>query len=266
MSNSISIITPIHKVPEPEVADRLIDWVMHLPEHVSVIFCVDNSFMGSQVSEWVSSQFHLPSVKIIEGRYGNPGSARNAGLDYLKGTKEGWILFVDYDDFLFVTEAIKAISRKKVGSDPDILICQYETVDDRDTKVKLRIKTRTTFQLVLRLGFWRVIYRTEFLSDVRFPKLRMAEDQVFFSRVMAKNPRVDFRTEILYQYRVGRDSQLTSDAKNNNDLHLAVKIMRNELFLNRHQLAFRLLIFMKQWISFAKFKIGKREKSIRYTH
>jgi hypothetical protein len=64
-------------------------------------------------------------------------------------------------------------------------------------------------QVPKNLGLWRMIFRREFLSEIEFPELQMAEDQVFFGKVLTNSPKIQFVKNALYTYVQGHQGQIT---------------------------------------------------------
>jgi hypothetical protein len=71
-------------------------------------------------------------------------------------------------------------------------------------------------------GVWRMIFRTSCIANYRFPALRMAEDQVFLSKICLTEMKTQFTEKQFYKYYVGDPSQLTRSKEALEDLPLAM--------------------------------------------
>ena len=148
-----------------------------------------------------------PKIKMIEGRFGSPGAARNAGL---RVVDTEWISFWDSDDLADATKYQQAI--EEAGLATDIIVGQYSLNYISQTRSSLGLrKTSSVLDLATELGIWRMIFRRKILMDCTFPDLLMGEDQLFFLDVLRKNPEITFTDKIIYSYSIGSSLQLTEN-------------------------------------------------------
>jgi hypothetical protein len=162
------------------------------------------------------NEFPKLKFELIEGTYGNPGSARNVGLKQAKGS---WVVFWDSDDIAFAPSLFLAI--KNSPSNANVIVGQCKVFN-------LASQQETTTKTVSRVsdlpkypGIWRVIFKNEALSE--FKALGMGEDQLFLAMNIREEDTTHFSSETFYTYFTGNPMQLTSKRSNLKDLNTAIK-------------------------------------------
>lgn len=168
-------------------------------------------------------------IKVLEGSYGSPGSARNAGLALADGD---WIVFWDSDDIgnpSFLSEEVRRPGSEIV----DAFVFGFE-IHSKEKK----IKTWTSWpsspikcidRITLEPGLWRFSFKRSSIQDLFFLDLRMGEDQLFINDFMRKSPELHFSDAVAYKYFVNIDNQLTSDVRAVEELGSAIKVLSNQL-------------------------------------
>lgn len=144
------------------------------------------------------------------------------------------------------------IAIEDLGSISDLIVCRYQNLDHEEILINECKMATSLSELTVNLGFWRCLYRRTLANSVVFPSIRMAEDQVYFSRFISLNPKISFSNEKIYGYIIGGSQQLTrlSDAKT--DLKNAISILHNEVSQSKIHVWFRKQILLRQYISLLK--------------
>ena len=155
-------------------------------------------------------------IILIEGRYGNPGGARNAGLNVAKGD---WIIFADSDDVQHVSRIILDIDRLH---DADVIIGNFEICNEKTGKSAQYLTQNDFNRIALKPGIWRFVFKSNAIKGIRFPEISLGEDQVYLSRIYFEKFQISYSTQLYYSYFVGNSNQLTSKKNNIRDLTIAL--------------------------------------------
>ena len=139
-------------------------------------------------------------IKIIEGNFGNPGSARNAALKFVDSD---WIVFWDADDEPKVNEITKMIriaeSKKKA-----IAIGEFARYDFNEKKYilqkKVKDKSLNLQNIARQPGIWRWAFSKSVIDSIHFPELNMGEDQIYLLRIKFSESCIFYYDEITYIY------------------------------------------------------------------
>jgi glycosyltransferase involved in cell wall biosynthesis len=151
----------------------------------------------------------LESVDLIEGVYGNPGSARNAGLELVN---TDWICFWDSDDF---PDASKYLEMVEIADNKGYLIAKgaYKILKAKINVANLvtepKISNKNFARHIMDPGIWRYVFSRSVYGELRFPPLSMGEDQDFLVEVLLKEKDIYIFGEPVYTYTVGGGTQLT---------------------------------------------------------
>jgi hypothetical protein len=76
-------------------------------------------------------------------------------------------------------------------------------------------------QVAVNPGLWRFAFKSDIAMANKFQELKMAEDQIFLSEALMRSKKIDFLSEIVYEYWQYPSGQLTKDKSAMKDLEAA---------------------------------------------
>lgn len=202
---TLSIVCPISKM-----AGRLANletWlgeVSELDVEVFLVHDIQDEITGLELRRIVLDK---KSSKIIlrEGKFGTAGITRNSVLSECSGQ---WITFWDSDDIPNVKNCIKAIDNSYDVIVGEFLV-QMPNGDQRINRHRDTHKGSIT-KVSFEPGIWRIIFQKELISQIRFPKFKMGEDQDFLAQIKWSEAKVKFNPSVFYTYNVGHVFQTTA--------------------------------------------------------
>lgn len=196
------------------------------------------------------------NVKLIEGQFGNPGSARNAGLSISRGKR---VVFWDCDDEPNVTRFL-GLLKSEEAKNSDVSIARFNIFDEITKSISEDSAWSENFvqnyeTFALNPGIWRMIFKRELLANIRFDPLKMAEDQLFICQAMLDAKIVTFSDDQIYTYFIGSTRHLT---KNKNALQDLLPAMKRTKSLFRKNMAIEMKLLLnlmsaRQFISGFKY-------------
>jgi glycosyltransferase involved in cell wall biosynthesis len=110
----LSVIVPVTKMAGK--MNLLASWTIHtldLNIEVIIIHDIGDLATGTELKKLIHEN-SLSNVILIEGRYGSPGFARNAGLEVATGE---WFVFWDSDDRPLVNNVMLALSNASASDE-----------------------------------------------------------------------------------------------------------------------------------------------------
>jgi glycosyltransferase involved in cell wall biosynthesis len=245
----LSAIVPIGNMAGQ--LEFLESWIHYVREYsLEIILVHDQTFLnvGPELQE-LSQSANSSKVILLQGIYGDPGSARNAGLEIATGD---WVGFWDSDDAPDIENIFAAI--KASQENDEILVGNFSVFDIKTMQYRSPIKNGSGIDSVaMNPGIWRMAFRRHTISDTKFPSLRMGEDQVFLSHLNFGIRKLRFIESIFYQYNLGGSSQLTKSRIALRDLPLASTIILEHAKKTQgKQSIFDMQMFFRQQITIIK--------------
>ena len=200
------------------------------------------------------------NVKLIEDQFGNPGSARNAGLSICRGKR---VVFWDCDDEPNVTRFL-GLLKSEEAKDSDVSIARFNIFNEKTKSISEDSAWSYNFvqdfeTFALNPGIWRMIFKRELLTNIRFDPLKMAEDQLFICQAMLEAKIVTFSDDQIYTYFIGSTHHLT---KNKNALQDLLPAMKRTKSLFRKNMAVEMKLLLNL-MSARQFISGLKYGSIR---
>jgi glycosyltransferase involved in cell wall biosynthesis len=194
--------------------EQIINLLRNTIKEIHIIFVLDmdperEAYARISIGELLL--IHDLDALILSVEERNPGGARNFGLTH---TSSPFVAFWDSDDEPNQIRIIEAIEENATSQYKfDIIVGQYEIAKNEDTKL-----------ISFDTGIWRMVFRREFLNGIVFPSLSMAEDQLFVSRLLLKDPILKTSRATFYRYYKKTSIQLTSTKDAFSDIPLAMKL------------------------------------------
>jgi glycosyltransferase involved in cell wall biosynthesis len=222
----ISIVIPTNHLDLDLMSLR--SWVTNSEiGRLQLILVVDEMLQefGREV-ELIENGEDFPKILIVRGRFGNPGAARNAGINL--ATAE-WIAFWDSDDLPDPPAILRMISEAQ-KTKADIAIGSFRVLGRTGLRTITIPLSRSKLALIRHLtfspGLWRFCFKAQVLSGCRFPELRMGEDQIFLAQVVFSEKRVFLSPEVVYTYTENNPQSLTHDQSALSTLATTIEILR----------------------------------------
>ena len=195
----------------------------------------------------IIKKFNDSKVIIIEGMYGGPGLARNAGLALAKGE---WVCFWDSDDLPQVEDFFRMVIVADL-SGAECAVGGFTTVHDVTGKSKSHALTEKYLdEIAINPGIWRFAFKRSTLGGLNFSNLLMAEDQLFLASFRIPSRKIEIYSKSVYQYFVGENFHLTRRKEALSDLPNAIKISFGLITsLSDKDLRFASILLCRQVIS-----------------
>ncbi len=213
----ISIVVPVYNVEK--FLRQCVDSVLAQTfRDFELILVDDGSTDGSgEICDQYASQD--ARIRVIHQRNEGVASARNAGLDVLSGE---YAFFVDSDDYLH-EKTLETALRALTENDADIAFSDFEKVDACGKTIATSAATApadgdavfTPETAVKKLAgdnafiwnvVWNKLYKAELLKGIRFPLVKMCEDDYFTYKAIFASTRLAYVAQKLYRYRQNRQS------------------------------------------------------------
>ena len=214
-------------VPMTRMAGRMANldrWLFNsgdLPITIVIVHDIQDALTAVELRNLVAKYSHL-EIEMIEGTYGAPGLARNAGLKRPLAT---WTAFWDSDDLPIPRNALKAIA--DTDSKTEVIIGNFIVTSDKGTET---FEHGTSLETVaLNPGLWRMLIRSSILEGVSFSSTQMGEDQLFLVDLNLGSRKIYFSKSLIYEYFRGKPWQLTSNQDSINDVENTFKLVYERL-------------------------------------
>lgn len=265
------ILTAVIPIHGPTYTDRRIHLKAILESTMSVnLVVVADSFREQDklsIQEMIS-EIKNNSIQIVFGDFGNPGSARNSGLELIS---TDWFCFWDSDDepypdkFLSLVKA--AISHNcKIAKGGYVIANSQKDVPEK--KIHPKVGMQRTAEHIVDPGLWRYVFETEYFRDLRFPPIRMGEDQDFLVQALLVSDNVFTQKDVVYKYRIGSSTQLTNTDTSFNDVGESLAFLRKIMKyqeLKKEKTEIVLTSYLKQFVSAIRSRKVRKMKTLAYS-
>lgn len=246
----LSIVVPVTRMANQ--LGTLTEWIQDCNyQNVEIILVHDisDNETGKELLEIIQNNPNV-NISLIEGKFGAPGIARNAGL--LKANAK-WVVFWDSDDQPNLKNVMQILQEEELKNDSEIavFIGQFKTlrqqIDWNETVKKL---DSSLIDISLNPGLWRMVFRRNVIENCKFTNSKMAEDQNFISQIDLPKMHYKIVNIHFYTYYLGVPNQLTSKSEAINDISKAISITLIKLnSCNGESKEFNGMLFIRQVIT-----------------
>lgn len=235
----ISVIIPVYRVEDS--LDTCLESVVHQDyENLQIILIDDGSpdKSGEICDFWATKD---KRIEVIHKENGGLSSARNAGLEIVRGA---YILFLDSDDFLDLTTCSQLYSIIE-KNDADVAVCHQLDLFENASKEfvregQVKVLDRETaiaeiwYQKVLPSA-WGKLYKADLFHDLSFREGIYFEDVDIIYQLYWKSRRIAITTARLYGY-VHHSGTITTGAFSSHNLDiLSITDRINDFVSNKSQ-------------------------------
>lgn len=212
----VSVIIPVYKVEK--YLEACIQSVLEQNYNAIEIILIDDGSPDTcpEICDFYAEKYK--NIHVIHKKNQGVGLARKTGVESSVGT---YLLFLDSDDRLDGTNAIRCMVDEAEKKNADIVTGGFRRFDDTGTgkaslpRLKSGSYSRTVdfrykgFYLYGHLSFfWGKLYRRSFLEkhNISFISYPYMEDRAFNMRCCACEPVYSFVEESVILYRINNDS------------------------------------------------------------
>ncbi len=212
---SISIIVPVYNVEK--YLEQCIESIINQTYQDIEIICVNDGSIDSSGEILKKYQRKDKRIVIINKNNGGLSSARNEGIKVASGE---YLIFVDSDDWIETDSCEKLMNYIRSNKDVQVIFYNFRFCTNKITKdfsyplnkeLRNKVKFEKVINSVLLLNYnaWNKIFKTEFIKDNNIffnTEYNLSEDLLFSIELFAKNPNIMFTDDIIYNYRIRKDS------------------------------------------------------------
>ena len=217
----ITVVVPVYKVEK--YLDRCVKSILEQSFPDFDLVLVDDGSPDScpQICDGYAEKDSR--ITVIHKQNGGLSDARNAGIDWaMEHSDSQWLAFVDSDDFIH-PDYLKTLYETAEKEEADLVICDFERVNDQEEGIE---KKHSFFDLVTEekerlfgclvfnwriVPAWNKLYHKHIFSQLRFAVGKIHEDSFAISHVLWNSQRVSIIPDVLYYYRIRKNSIMTTE-------------------------------------------------------
>ena len=248
----LSIIVPVTKMHgRLDNFKKMVDDISNFSIQLIVVHDIDDDKTGRELQIILNNK---TNIKLIEGKYGSAGDARNAGLELVDSE---WVGFWDSDDKPEVKQYLDLVA--KVKEEQNLVgygnFLKVSAIPNKLQKSKnsFNIEGATnSLKLHKNPGIWRWIFASEVLKNTKFSNLKLGEDVCFLFSILQKVDKVTTSSQVVYKYFVDDPLQSTVLWKNDTRIFLVIKFMNENFISNQKNQNITIGLLVNQFYSSLK--------------
>lgn len=248
----LSIIVPVTKMHgRLDNFKKMVEDTSNFSIQLIVVHDIDDDKTGRELQIILNNK---TNIKLIEGKYGSAGDARNAGLELVDSE---WIGFWDSDDKPEVKQCLDLVA--KIKEEQNLVgygnFLKISAIPNKLQKSKnsFNIEGATnSLKLHKNPGIWRWIFASEVLKNTKFSNLKLGEDVCFLFSILQKVDKVTTSSQVVYKYFVDDPLQSTVLWKNDTRIFLVIKFMNENFISNQKNQNITIGLLVNQFYSSLK--------------
>ena len=268
----ISIIVPVYKVEA--YLSKCMDSLLSQTYKYFEILLIDDGSPDSCPEICDRYALQDTRVRVFHKQNGGQSSARNLGLDHVKGD---YIAFVDSDDFVspvFLERLYQRIS----DDGTDIAVCEYREVNNTglvNTRRKLiqsdeiinsddMWNWEATDYYMFCVALWNKLFKAKIWNSLRFKVGKYAEDSFAFTEYMKTVDSISILYEPLYYYYQRDNSEVHAfSIKNLDSAEARLERVAFHISAYKFELAGREIQKVPGSLLFAREKLGLTDPQVK---
>jgi glycosyltransferase involved in cell wall biosynthesis len=206
---NLTAIIPVHKMAGK--LELFESWISRIDTpQIHLIIVEDGQDTETFLAlKSITSRLPANQYKLMSGKYGSPGAARNAGLEQAE-TK--WVAFWDSDDLPNVKAFIEMVNQAEYEKS-NVAIGKFNKRNFiHGDSVDTIPEPLSIMKIARNPGLWRWAFTRELIGNLKFSDSRMGEDQLFLAELSPFNSRVTLFNANVYTYSINVPDQLTTKA------------------------------------------------------
>jgi glycosyltransferase involved in cell wall biosynthesis len=227
-SQLLTAVIPIG--PAHVSQNRLKNWeaeANRFSNELKLIIVVDSN--DSEVLERVDFSGFV-NADVVQGSFGSPGSARNAGL---RNTNSPWICFWDCDDEPRIEKFVEMVKEAE-SRGLEVAIGNFEILNSGQLDAsKVFYHNGDLGVIADNPGIWRMAFSRHICSYTVFENLRMAEDQIYILDIELPTRKIYFEGKDVYSYLNYESGQLTKSKDALDRIPRAIMLIKKRIILGK---------------------------------
>ena len=226
----LSVVVPVRKMAGK--LEFLTSWLQETATKSIQVIIVHDHYDDETANELkqIILRTNMGNIRFLEGHFGNPGSARIAGLALVN---TAWISFWDSDDLPDVEEFLEMIQSANT-QEAECAVGSFSvfqgSIDSQHKQHVIDPKSESYLdEIAMNPGIWRWAFQSSILGESRFLPIRMGEDVSFLVDLNVVDRKIFSSSRIVYNYQTGFAGQLTSQSELISDLVISVEFLLSKL-------------------------------------